>query len=213
MKSEWKFYMRTRLGAALGIAPDQLPQFPINGAEAGAAHSAEYAQLASDTFAIMADWYHYAILELTKIQGFQSDAAWVASTLGISRSEVNIAVERLLRLGLLGMVENGTWKDISPQHGNITSIQPGSTSAAAKLLQRQILNLSLQALEEIPLEERSHTSMTMALDIKDLPIAVEFIKRFRRDLCSQLEQRAQPTHVYQLHIGFYPVSRSKGFIR
>ena len=42
---------------------------------------------------------HQAILELTQVKGFQIDSRWIARRPGISVDEVNVALQRLLRLG------------------------------------------------------------------------------------------------------------------
>ena len=61
-----------------------------------------------DTFKIIADWYHYAILELTKVSGFQSNAAWIAERLDLPVTVIDPAVRRLMRLGLL-VDHGGAW--------------------------------------------------------------------------------------------------------
>jgi hypothetical protein len=48
---------------------------------------------------MISDWYHFAILDLTRLDDFQPEPAWVSRKLGLTVSEVKIAVERLLRLG------------------------------------------------------------------------------------------------------------------
>ena len=53
-----------------------------------------------------------AILELTKTVSFRPDSRWIANQLSISVDEVNVAVQRLLRLDLLQMSAN-EWIDKS----------------------------------------------------------------------------------------------------
>ena len=48
-----------------------------------------------DVFSYMSDWYHLAILELTFVKGFKSEAKWMSRRLGISEAEVKPAVDRL----------------------------------------------------------------------------------------------------------------------
>jgi len=61
----------------------------------------KYEMIALDAFKLMADWNHYAILELTSVQGFKFDYPWIANQLSISVTEARQAVERLLRLDLV----------------------------------------------------------------------------------------------------------------
>ena len=69
--------------------------------------SNEMQQLADDAARVIADWYHYAILELTRLENFEPDSRWIARVLGITTDEVNLALTRLLRLGLLEMAQRG----------------------------------------------------------------------------------------------------------
>jgi uncharacterized protein (TIGR02147 family) len=165
----------------------------------------EFQQITLDTFAIISDWYHYAILELIRVRNFKGDAQWIAKALGITKSEVNIAIERLERVGLLEITKNGRWVDCSA-NGHATNINGTFTSAASKKLQKQVLEKSIQALMEIPIEKRNHTSATFAMSPKDLPMAIEKIKKFRRKLGMQLESNPKPTQVYQLGISLYPIT-------
>ena len=50
-----------------------------------------------------------AILRLARGPGFRPDSRWIAATLEINIDEANMAVHRLLRLGLLAMEERDRW--------------------------------------------------------------------------------------------------------
>ena len=73
----------------------------------------EIQQLADDAARVIAEWYHYAILELTRLENIKPDSRWIARVLGITTDEVNLAVTRLLRLGLLEMAGRRQWIDKS----------------------------------------------------------------------------------------------------
>ena len=156
-----------------------------------------------DTFAIISDWYHYAILELIKLKHFKADARWIAKTLNLPVSAVKIATERLERVGLLH-IEKKQWK-----LKNLSNTMTGysHTTAAAKQLQKQVCHMSLQALEEIPFQYRSHSSMTMAIDSEQLSLAKNYIQDFRRKLSHLLQRSKKLDHVYQLGISFYPLTQ------
>lgn len=50
-----------------------------------------------------------AILALVPAAGFQADSRWIARTLGMSVDDVNMALQRLLRLGRLQMATRYAW--------------------------------------------------------------------------------------------------------
>jgi uncharacterized protein (TIGR02147 family) len=164
----------------------------------------DFVLMAEDAFAYISNWYYAAILELTFTQDFNYDIQWMAKTLSLTQSEIKIAVERLLRLGLLEK-QNGTLVKV---HKALTNFTPGFTSSANKEFQRQILTKALAAIDEVEAEKKDITSMTMAIDVDKLPEAKKIITKFRRDMCAFLEEGEQ-TEVYNLGIQLYPITRNK----
>jgi len=175
-----------------------------NGKDGGESN-VNYNQLTLDAFQVISDWYHYAILELISIKGFQPNSKWIAPKLGITVSEVNIAVERLQRLGLLKICDDGKWINGS---GSNTTTGNAYSATAFRRLQRDVLKMALNALEEVPMEVRDQTSMTMAIDSSQLPEARIRIKKFRRNLCQFLQESGPRDQVYQLGISLYPITRN-----
>jgi transcriptional regulator with XRE-family HTH domain len=197
--------MREKLAQRLGLHPTEYQQLDLNdSSEPGA--QAQYHQLSLDAFQVISDWYHYAILELVNTRGFKPDARWVATRLGITTSEVHAAVERLTRLGMLEVTEEGQWINAS---GSNTNIAADMRAAAYRKLQRQSLEMAIRALDEVPIEKRDQSTMTMSVDSRKLPEAAERITRFRRELCEFLEQGNTRDHVYQLVVSLYPLTQLK----
>jgi len=197
--------MVSRLGKKLGLSPQEISQFAIVPfSENSNIEDANFQQLTLDQFAVISDWYHYAIHELVKLKTCQSDSRWIAKKLGISVAEATTAVERLLRLGYLEKSKAGK---LINKSGPLTTLGNDFTTAAFRKLQRQIIEKSLAALEEIPMEKRNQTSMTAAISTKKLPLAIEKIKKFRRELSAYLEEdQSDLDAVYHLGISLYPVT-------
>jgi transcriptional regulator with XRE-family HTH domain len=184
----------------LSASPKEMGFFGLSSRANGA--EVDYFQVNMDTFSVISDWYHYAILELTFTSEFKSDAKWIAKKLSITVEEAKAAIERLKRLGLL-LEENGS---LIKSSRFLTNNAEVNTSAAHQQLQRQIVEKALVAIDEVSAEEKDITSMTMAIDLSNLNQARELIRRFRRDICSLLEDGEQ-TQVYHLGIQLYPVSK------
>ena len=161
----------------------------------------EFCTLNMDTFSVISDWYHFAILDLTLLPSFKSDSQWIARKLGIQPYEALSAVERLKRLGMLKVVENKIVK------GEVfyTNYEEGNSSAALKEYQRQIIKKALEAVDSCPQERKDITSITIAADSKKLQLAKEKIKTFRRELCAFLED-GQKDSVFHLALQLYPVT-------
>lgn len=57
--------------------------------------------------AVVGERVHWGILRLSRMGEFRTDCRWIASQLGVSVDEVNVALARLLRLELI----DGRWRD------------------------------------------------------------------------------------------------------
>lgn len=193
-----------RLALKLNLGAEAVAEFTSPGGLAQSNSDANYQQLVLDSFQLIADWYHYAILELIRVDGFVPENKWVARALGLSVGEVQAAKERLVRLGLMEITAEGRW--IDPSNELTTNMGPDIHASAHRLLQKQILEKAIYALETVPLDRRSQSAMTMAIDIERLPEAVEKIKKFRRGLAKFLSRGKKRTEVYNLSVSLYPVS-------
>lgn len=196
--------MKLRLGSALGLSVAQLDRLPSE----DTINQTSFQNLSLDTFAVISDWYHYAILELTYLDDFKPDAAWIGQRLGITKSEVNIAVERLVRLNLLEFGKDGSWRDRSA-NGRLSHLNPKLSSQSARNYQGQLLALSKRSLEQDAFELRSHSSATLCFDPDDLPAATEAITKFRRKFARDFQPKGRAKEVYQLQISFFPLTSRK----
>ena len=163
----------------------------------------EIQQLANDAANVVADWYHYAILELTRLHNFRPNSRWIARVLGITTDEVNLAVSRLARLGLLEMADRDRWIDKS---GNTTASLAGFNQATVQRLAEQVRLQMIAALGTMPAGAFEHSATTLALSTARLPLVLERIAGFRRELIAVLQEDAAPDDVYQLEINFFPVT-------
>jgi hypothetical protein len=160
-------------------------------------------QLADDAANVISDWYHYAILELTRLRDFQPDTRWIARVLGISPDEVNLALSRLTRLGLLEMADRNQWIDKS---GDTAANLSQFSEAAVRYLFERVRQVMLAGLGSLPTGRYEHSSTTLALCTHQVPKILERIANFRRELHALLEQNPAPDDVYQLEINFFPIT-------
>ncbi|MFM9862800.1 MAG: hypothetical protein ACKVRO_04255 [Micropepsaceae bacterium] len=68
-------------------------------------------QWAAEMMALLGQAVHRELLRLTRTKGFGSDSRSAADAIGVSIDDVNIALSRMLRLGLMEVDAGGIWKD------------------------------------------------------------------------------------------------------
>ncbi len=165
---------------------------------------ATYVPLSDDQLAGVSEWYHYAILELLDVEGFACSAKSVSRALEISLVEAQGALNQMLSLGLLVRSKSCEVKASGKSYSSIAT-QVGTTDALRRV-QSQILAMADQAMQKTPFEERSQTSMTLAVDSSQLKAAQELIKEFRRKFSHLMKASPKRDRVYHLNVSFYPVT-------
>jgi uncharacterized protein (TIGR02147 family) len=163
-----------------------------------------------DTFQTLSIWYHYAILELIQVEGFKTDSPWIAKTLGIAVEDVNIALQRLMRLGLLEMAGRDRWVDAS---GDAEFRSATLTEAARNQMNQEIHEQAIDAIRSVASEHRVHRQVVVALDSKRLPRLQALADEFVNELRTLATESDAKDDVYQVEISLFPVttlSRTRG---
>jgi uncharacterized protein (TIGR02147 family) len=162
----------------------------------------EFHDIDVDFFAILADWYCYAILSLLEIPGATFDRHWISRRLSISPTEAKLAMERLLRVGLVEQ-RDGRWRQSGAQLRTNTEV----STTATRHFHRQVLNKALHALDHEPFERRVFAAMTLPANRGDVTYARGRIEAVKVLLSDELEAKpGEATDVYQLLIQYFPVT-------
>lgn len=193
-----------KLTANLNLDPSIIASFKT-GDSTATESEVEFRNLQLEYFRIISDWYHYALIELTKVNGFKSSPEWIANKLGISVNQAKAAVERLLRLELLEVKNN----KLRPTSGGNTTTKNEFTDLAFKKMQDDLLKKSAHSLWNEELDKRDHTSISMAINPADIPEIKKRLTKMRREICNYLErpQKKIPTQVYNLSLSFFSLSK------
>lgn len=156
-------------------------------------------ELTVEQFAVMRDWYHLAILEMTEMEGFKGDLNWMASRLDLPVDIVREAVARLEELGLLD-TKIEPWRQTKKE----LELPSGLPSRAVREHHRQILTKAIVALDESGVEEREYSTQTFAIPQSALPELKSLIREFQRKV-GRLSYGSKPNDVYALAIQLFPL--------
>jgi transcriptional regulator with XRE-family HTH domain len=159
-----------------------------------------------DTFQFLSVWYHYAILALIAVEGFKTDSRWIAKVLGIDVDDVNIAIQRLLRLGLLEMQARNRWVDKS---GDAEFHSAALSETACNQLNRDIHELAIGALERVPSHHRVNRQTVIAIASAKLPRLKMLADEFLSEVRELVAEGGAKDDVYQLEISLFPVTTLK----
>jgi uncharacterized protein (TIGR02147 family) len=163
-----------------------------------------FSELHLEYFKVIADWYHFAILELTYLKDFQNNPQWIAEVLGISTSEVASAIERMKSLGLLSDV-NGKLTDTFKFLATPSDVP----SASLKKFNSQLIKMALAALYEQEVGDREIAANIFSIAKNKIPLFKEKLRDFRRELEREANQGKEKDAVYCLSMQLFQLTRSK----
>lgn len=142
-------------------------------------------QLQLDSFRIISDWYHLGILELMKMKHFRADIRWMARRLGLPVIQVELAIDRLARVGLL---ERDGDRLVALQADGW--IPGGVPSESIRKFHRQVLQKAVEAISTQPVNERILGTHFLTLNKSDLKDASHEIERFQAEFCRKFQSES-----------------------
>ena len=155
------------------------------------------AHLELDLFKTISNWYHFALIELLKINGSRKPA-WYAKRLGIPENEVKITLGRLERLELV------THEGVSYKVNQDTVIaDQGIPNEAIRNFHRQVMEKGMQALAFQNGDERYGSSSVMPTKVKNVKRAKELIQEFRMKFADEISEKTDADEIYGLSVQFF----------
>ena len=162
-----------------------------------------FQKLADDEIALTNEWYFFGILSAMELDHYNGNLEFIQFELALDIETLKTAMDTLVRLGLV-LMEDDKYCLTGAQFC-FGGEQP---SSYVRKHHRQHLELAADLLNRVPYSDRDYSGTTMAIDKSKIPKAREMIKKFRRELCRELESGAKNS-VYQINIQLLPLF-SKG---
>jgi transcriptional regulator with XRE-family HTH domain len=194
-----------KIGSALGLTPKDLE---THLAKSTHFNSQSVVELQEDEFNLIANWQHDAILEFLQLPGESKEARSIGRRLKMTAADVLVSLQLLERTGMIERDVVGHWNVLRPNSS--TLLGENQTSHARRAHQKSLLEKSRQALDEVAINLRDHSSITMTVNSDDLPELKTAIRDFRRKLMAFAQRKnANPDSVYQLQISLFPLTNQE----
>lgn len=152
---------------------------------------------------VIAEWEHYTVLELYDLVDFEMSLDEVSQRLGITPNRADVVITNLITCGLLKH-ENGK---LVRAHSHIRTTED-TKSQALKEAHLETLDIGKKKLEEVDVERRDYSVMTIAMDPDKLPEAKTIIREFRQKMAALLRD-GNKKEVYQMAIQLYPLTEKQ----
>jgi uncharacterized protein (TIGR02147 family) len=152
-------------------------------------------------YKIIAEWEHFAVLELFHIEEFQRTKDDVARRLDLTSNRTDVVINNLLVARLIELDETGKLVKVHEDVKTTDDI----TNQALVDSHKESMQMGINKIDEIALELRDFSSWTLAIDMNKFHDAKMLIKEFRKKMAVLLSE-GERKEVYQLAIQFYPLS-------
>lgn len=167
--------------------------------------SQETTILKLDLFALVSQWQHFAILELSRLNEFKCDETWIANKLGLEVTTARESLKRLISLKLL-QEKNGKWS----AHKGLLKTSDDIPSAAIKAHHTQVLNLAKNAIHTQTVEQREIYSLMLAINKGKILQAKKMIRKFQAEASALLSKPGEKRNaIYCMAIQFFEVTKNQ----
>jgi uncharacterized protein (TIGR02147 family) len=162
--------------------------------------------LSIDQFRQISEWYHSAILEMVDLHHFVFSPVIIAKRLGISKVEVEVAIDRLIRLDLLEKTKKG---EIVRIHDQLITKSNAADNQALRKFFKQMLHKAGEALETQSPKERVSGYETLAIPPEGLDEAREITEKYFNEMIALGNKYPKKKNVYHLLVHFFNLTDGK----
>lgn len=151
-------------------------------------------------------WFHIAMMDVLSLGVFgPKQHRELAKMLGISLIEAKIALEALVKAGLVKAQGKRLVKTESRLHTG-----SGIPSAAIRALHKQFIQKAYEAVEAQSVEQRHFTAKTVSISRADLPKIRALIEDLNRKVSELAAGSRAKDDLYQLNVQCFSLLKEKG---
>lgn len=150
-----------------------------------------------DAFRLIKEWYHVPIMEMTRLKSFKLDYKQIAKRLGnqVSTQAVELAVDRLIRVGLLAYNKTGQLKRTSKDF----QVGYEIPSEAIQYCHKQILQNAISKIDTLIPSRRDFSSMQITINENNLGKLKSHIREFQQKIMNLAEDESAD-YLYQINL-------------
>ena len=119
-------------------------------------------RLSLDRFHLIADWYHFALLEILTLPESNFSKSELAEILNISVENVEEGIKRLLDLNLIERTESNASQQYVAKD-ELTSTEEDGANHAIQIAHQQLLRMHADAVETKSMQDRESLSVTFSI--------------------------------------------------
>ena len=158
-----------------------------------------------ESFRFFEDWKNPVLRELAPaMPGAKPLAMARACRPEVSAAEVSDALSFLVKADLLKKDKDGNYA----QTDKVVTTGPMEfTPLAVRGLHRQMGEFALDAIENVPQDERHFSGLTLGITREAYEKIVQRIAEFRKDIIAIATSEAATEEVYRLNVQFFPMTK------
>ena len=158
----------------------------------------------ADKYAFFTKWYNIVIYELLTFFPFKGDTKELARKINppISVPEAKKVLALLERLEFIKKQPDGTYAVVD----KLLTTGEKWQSIAINNFQKQMIELSSEALERFPKRERDISTVTLSLSKDQFELMKERIQLMRKELLEMADKEKNAARVYQVNFQIFPLT-------
>lgn len=165
-------------------------------------HSLKQAELK-----LIENWWIPTVRAYLELNGGKVNLKQIANDIypPITEVQAKEAIDILIEVGLVKKLASGKLA-LTDSHLTVSGEEKAK---AIRQFQREVLRLASESLENVPVEERNVSTLTLSVDQSCFEDLSDMLREFRRLVQKRVDESKSPDRVMQLSMAFYPVTRKK----
>ncbi len=161
--------------------------------------------LEQDKLEFFREWYHPAIRELIKDKKEPLDFESLSRILEkkVTPAKIRKSIALLKRLGLIQLNSDHCFVQSSP----LLNTKNENQSFAIRRYHKQVLSIAQNALDDIPLEQREFSHVTVNISQTGFEQIKKRIQEFRDEILQMVSNDSDVGRVYHVNFQLYPIAK------